>query len=58
MPFHLAELIAEHEVPGAALAYLRQGELHEFAAGTLNTATGVEATPDALAARTTRSGGR
>lgn len=44
----LPELIAEYEVPGAALAYLHEGELHEFAAGTLNTATGVEATPDAL----------
>ncbi|SDM26921.1 CubicO group peptidase, beta-lactamase class C family [Nonomuraea maritima] len=44
----LADLIAEYEVPGSALAYWHQGELHEFAAGTLNAATGVEATPDAL----------
>ncbi|MFG1705743.1 serine hydrolase domain-containing protein [Nonomuraea sp. M3C6] len=44
----LPELIAEYEVPGAAVAYLHQGELHEFAAGTLNSGTGVEATPDAL----------
>jgi CubicO group peptidase (beta-lactamase class C family) len=44
----LAELIAEYEVPGAALAYLHQGELHEHAAGTLNTTTGVEATTDTL----------
>ena len=44
----LAELIARYEVPGAALAYLHDGELHEAAAGTLNTATGVEATPDSL----------
>ncbi|MBT2225684.1 beta-lactamase family protein [Nonomuraea sp. NEAU-A123] len=44
----LAELIAEHEVPGAALAYLHRGEVHEFAAGTLNKDTGVEATPDSL----------
>ncbi|WP_252375200.1 MULTISPECIES: serine hydrolase domain-containing protein [unclassified Nonomuraea] len=44
----LAELIDRYEVPGAALAYLHEGEPHEFAAGTLNTATGVEATPDAL----------
>ncbi|MEV0612383.1 serine hydrolase domain-containing protein [Nonomuraea sp. NPDC050404] len=44
----LPELIAEYEVPGAALAYLHQGELHEFAAGTLNTATGVESTTDSL----------
>ncbi|MGR6920682.1 serine hydrolase domain-containing protein [[Actinomadura] parvosata] len=44
----LAELIAEYEVPGAALAYLHEGELHEAAAGTLNVATGVEATTDSL----------
>ncbi|GAA3715345.1 hypothetical protein GCM10022224_096280 [Nonomuraea antimicrobica] len=44
----LTELIAEYDVPGSALAYLHQGELHEYAAGTLNTATGVAATPDAL----------
>ncbi|SDK47057.1 serine hydrolase domain-containing protein [Nonomuraea jiangxiensis] len=44
----LAELIAQYEVPGSALAYWHQGELHEFAAGTLNVDTGVEATTDAL----------
>ncbi|GII90417.1 beta-lactamase family protein [Sinosporangium siamense] len=44
----LAELIAEYEVPGATLAFLHDGEVHEFAAGVLNTATGVEATPDSL----------
>ncbi|TXK43853.1 beta-lactamase family protein [Nonomuraea sp. C10] len=48
MGHRLAELIAEYEVPGAALAYLHQGELHEFAAGVLNKATGVESTPDSL----------
>lgn len=48
MGHRLAELIAAYEVPGAALAYLHRGELHEFAAGTLNKATGVEATPDSL----------
>ncbi|MEV4100924.1 serine hydrolase domain-containing protein [Nonomuraea sp. NPDC049649] len=48
MGHRLAELIAEYEVPGAALAYLHRGEVHEFAAGVLNTATGVEATPDSL----------
>ncbi|MEU4223111.1 serine hydrolase domain-containing protein [Nonomuraea sp. NPDC026600] len=48
MGHRLAELIAEHEVPGAALAYLHRGEVHEFAAGTLNLDTGVEATPDSL----------
>jgi len=44
----LGELIAAYEVPGAALAYLHDGQVHEFAAGVLNTATGVAATPDAL----------
>lgn len=44
----LAELIAKYEVPGAALAYFHQGELHEFAAGVLNADTGVEATTDSL----------
>ncbi|MGI5271287.1 serine hydrolase domain-containing protein [Nonomuraea sp. CA-218870] len=44
----LAELIAAYEVPGAALAYLHRGQLHEFAAGVLNRATGVEATADSL----------
>jgi CubicO group peptidase (beta-lactamase class C family) len=48
MGHRLAELIAEHEVPGAALAYLHRGEVHEFAAGTLNKDTGVQATPDSL----------
>ncbi|MCF6474955.1 beta-lactamase family protein [Nonomuraea sp. MG754425] len=48
MDRRLAELIAEYEVPGAALAYFHGGETHEFAAGTLNTATGVESTTDAL----------
>ncbi|MEV4289803.1 serine hydrolase domain-containing protein [Nonomuraea bangladeshensis] len=44
----LAELIAAYEVPGSALACLHRGELTELAAGTLNAATGVEATPDSL----------
>ncbi|NRQ36358.1 beta-lactamase family protein [Nonomuraea sp. NN258] len=44
----LAELIAEYDVPGAAVAYLHQGETREFAAGTLNRDTGVEVTTDAL----------
>ncbi|SEG97291.1 CubicO group peptidase, beta-lactamase class C family [Nonomuraea solani] len=48
MDQRLPELIAEYEVPGAAVAYLHQGELHESAAGTLNAATGVESTTDAL----------
>ncbi|MEO3809272.1 serine hydrolase [Sphaerisporangium sp. B11E5] len=44
----LGELIAEYGVPGATLAYLHEGEVHEYAAGVLNVATGVEATPDSL----------
>ncbi|MEU0572156.1 serine hydrolase domain-containing protein [Nonomuraea sp. NPDC005983] len=48
MGHRLAELIAEYEVPGAALAYLHGGELHEFAAGVLNVDTGVPVTPDSL----------
>ncbi|SDG79539.1 CubicO group peptidase, beta-lactamase class C family [Sinosporangium album] len=44
----LAELIAEYDVPGATLAFLHEGEIHEFAAGVLNVDTGVEATPDSL----------
>ncbi|MEU9887732.1 serine hydrolase [Sphaerisporangium sp. NPDC051011] len=44
----LAELIAEYEVPGANLAFLHGGEVHEFAAGVLNVDTGVEVTTDSL----------
>ncbi|MFD1939934.1 MULTISPECIES: serine hydrolase domain-containing protein [Nonomuraea] len=44
----LRELIAEYDVPGAALAYLHQGEVHESAAGVLNRSTGTEVTPDSL----------
>ncbi|MER7133063.1 serine hydrolase [Streptosporangium saharense] len=44
----LAELIAEYEVPGANLAFLYEGEVHEFAAGLLNVDTGVETTTDSL----------
>lgn len=44
----LAELIEQYEVPGAALAYLHDGEVHEFAAGVLHTGTGVESTTDSL----------
>ncbi|GAA3466016.1 serine hydrolase domain-containing protein [Nonomuraea roseola] len=44
----LGELISEYDVPGAALAYLHQGELHESAAGVLNTRTGAKASPDSL----------
>jgi CubicO group peptidase (beta-lactamase class C family) len=44
----LGELIAKYEVPGANLAVLHKGEVHEFAAGVLNVSTGVEATTDSL----------
>ncbi|MFI6503254.1 serine hydrolase [Nonomuraea typhae] len=44
----LAELIAEYDVPGAGLAYLHDGQVHEFAAGVLHKGTGVEATTDSL----------
>ncbi|MFI6290607.1 serine hydrolase domain-containing protein [Nonomuraea sp. NPDC050790] len=44
----LAELIAKYEVPGAALAYFHDGELHEYAAGVLHRGTGVETTTDSL----------
>ncbi|MER5425049.1 serine hydrolase domain-containing protein [Streptosporangium roseum] len=44
----LAGLIAEYEVPGANLAFLHEGEVHEFAAGVLNVDTGVEVTTDSL----------
>ncbi|MBG0830323.1 serine hydrolase [Planomonospora sp. ID67723] len=44
----LAELIAEFEVPGANLAFLHEGRVHEFAAGVLSTGTGVEVTTDSL----------
>ncbi|MGC5014523.1 serine hydrolase domain-containing protein [Streptosporangium sp. DT93] len=44
----LGELIAEYRVPGASLALLYEGQVHEFAAGVLNVATGVETTTDSL----------
>ncbi|WP_308250266.1 serine hydrolase [Sphaerisporangium fuscum] len=44
----LGELTARYEVPGAGLAFLHEGEVHEFAAGVLNVATGVETTTDSL----------
>ncbi|GLW07100.1 hypothetical protein Misp01_22300 [Microtetraspora sp. NBRC 13810] len=48
MGHRLAELIKEYDVPGAALAYLHDGQVSESAAGVLNVDTGVEATPDSL----------
>ncbi|MFF5213052.1 serine hydrolase [Streptosporangium sp. NPDC000396] len=44
----LGELIAAYDVPGAAVAYLHQGEMHESAAGVLNRRTGAQVTPDSL----------
>lgn len=39
----LGELVREHKVPGATLAFHHQGKVHEFAAGTLNLDTGAGA---------------
>src|SRR3954447_22147997 len=44
----LARLTAERGVPGAAIAVLKDGEVIDFAAGVLSTATQVEATPDSV----------
>jgi CubicO group peptidase (beta-lactamase class C family) len=43
-----AELVAEHKVPGAAIAVLKDGKIIDGAAGVLSTATGVDATPDSV----------
>ncbi|MYW01749.1 serine hydrolase [Streptomyces sp. SID3343] len=43
-----ADLIAEYKVPGASLAFLHDGEVHTFAAGVLNNATGTAVTTDSL----------
>ncbi|MFF4603164.1 serine hydrolase domain-containing protein [Streptomyces sp. NPDC001339] len=44
----LGELLAAHHIPGAALAVLADGEIHELAAGVLHTGTGVTVTPDSV----------
>lgn len=44
----LAEAISKYRVPGASMAVLADGELHQAAAGVLNTATQVEATTDSV----------
>ncbi|MEO5874742.1 MAG: serine hydrolase domain-containing protein [Streptosporangiaceae bacterium] len=44
----LRELLAEYGVPGASFAYWHRERLHAHAAGTLNLATGVQATTDSL----------
>ncbi|MFI7445953.1 serine hydrolase domain-containing protein [Nonomuraea sp. NPDC049714] len=42
------ELRAAHHVPGACLAVLSGGDLHELASGVLHRGTGVEVTTDSL----------
>ncbi|MBO2447221.1 beta-lactamase family protein [Actinomadura barringtoniae] len=44
----LDELRAAHHVPGAVLAFLVNGEIHELASGVLNRGTGVETTTDSV----------
>ena len=44
----LPVLLAEHQVPGAAVAVLADDEIIDTAAGVLSTATGVEATADSV----------
>ncbi|MDX2606396.1 serine hydrolase [Streptomyces caniscabiei] len=44
----LDTLRAAHDVPGASLAFVVDGEVHELASGVLSRATGVEATPDSV----------
>ncbi|MFE6892145.1 serine hydrolase domain-containing protein [Streptomyces sp. NPDC057694] len=44
----LDELIAEHHVPGASLAILIDGTVHELASGILHRGTGVAATTDSV----------
>lgn len=44
----LDELRVEHHVPGASLALLVDGTVHELASGVLHRGTGVEATTDSV----------
>lgn len=44
----LDELRAAHHVPGAALAVLAGGRIHELASGVLHRGTGVEVTTDSV----------
>ncbi|MFD9698633.1 serine hydrolase [Lentzea sp. NPDC059081] len=44
----LSELIAKHDVPGAQVAVLVDGEVRDQAAGVLSRRTGVEVTPDSV----------
>ncbi|MFI6050492.1 serine hydrolase domain-containing protein [Streptomyces violascens] len=44
----LDRLRRTHHVPGASLAVLTHGKVHELASGVLHTGTGVEATTDSI----------
>jgi phosphohistidine swiveling domain-containing protein len=44
----LDELLATHRVPGASLAVLADGRIHELAGGVLHRGTGVTATTDSI----------
>jgi CubicO group peptidase (beta-lactamase class C family) len=44
----LPQLLAEHQVPGAAIGVYADGQVIDYAAGVLSTATGVEATTDSV----------
>jgi CubicO group peptidase (beta-lactamase class C family) len=48
LPARLADLAAEHQVPGAAMAVLAGGETAEAAYGVLSRATSVEVTTDTV----------
>ena len=45
---HLPALIEKYDVPAAAVAVLKDGEVIDDAAGVLHKGTGVEATPDSI----------
>lgn len=45
---HLPALLAEHQVPGAAVAVLAGDQVTDHAAGVLSTSTGVAATVDSV----------
>ncbi|MEU4363831.1 serine hydrolase domain-containing protein [Promicromonospora sp. NPDC023987] len=45
---HFADLVARHQVPGAGVAVLVDGEVVDAAAGVLSTTTGVGATTDSV----------
>ncbi|MEU0390340.1 serine hydrolase [Streptomyces chartreusis] len=44
----LDQLCAEHHVPGASLAVLVDGTVHELARGVLHRGTGVETTTESV----------